>query len=178
MIRRIALFILAVMFCVPLLGLNGCTKKEKDPDRFYSSIYGFSIKFPQGWQTTQDKDTVVSALSPFEDDQDILQEAVGVIAQNHYLPILLDDWFASVRSEARETILRYREIETGQMVIGDINLKWIKRSYFDDIGEIVDKSYCFVKGNRGYIISCNSQPDKFSKYEKLFEESVKTFRFE
>ncbi len=178
--RFVILFIMTPIICG--IGFNGCSRKqEPEPGRYYSKEKGFSIKFPEDWETKTGRaeyEPVIQAASRWEDDVDRFREYISIEVDDLYGEVSLEDYYKDSVEEQIKTIPSFREIESGELRLRNVRARWIIFGIGSEEEANTALVYCLVKGRRGYLISCVAEASKFPDYRSRFEEIVRSFRFE
>ncbi|MCK4420547.1 hypothetical protein KAW48_02025 [candidate division WOR-3 bacterium] len=178
-ISTITLFIALVIFGFIV---NGCgTKSPPEPGRYYNKGKGFSIKFPGEWEIKEgpgQEEPAVEATSPWENEADMFSEFIAIYVDELPGTTSLKDYFNELNFNTENDLAHYQEKERGNISIDNTDTKWIIFTYTLAEGAMQSISYLLIKDNKAYMISCNSEPEKFDMYRSKFKEAVQTFRFE
>jgi len=178
--RKIYRFTVSTVLILFVLGTNGCGSKE--PGRYYDKDFGFSIKFPEGWEVTVGdgrQEPLVMASGLWENDDDIVCEWMTVdVNRLDYDGMTLQEYYNVIEINSEKQYAHYQEIEKGDTVISGKQAIWSIATYTIIEGEMLNLTYFLVKGEYGYMISCNTEPDKLAMYKSRFVNSALSFRFE
>jgi len=131
MLRRpLAAFTVAVL-TVSLLAVTGCGSKEPlEPGRYYDEGRGISIKFPPGWEVIEEEDVdAVSAVCPFESDEDMLQESISVSVEDLDDEMTVDEFSNHVNAVTAAECTDYKVELSGSATVADLPANWIIFSY-------------------------------------------------
>lgn len=153
-------------------------KFPAEPGRFYNLDKGFSIRLPEEWEVSKDKN---GARSKPENFLDSFLENVQVIVIEFDKPTNLENFYKRDQEEFMKGSEEYNKYEGGQTVIDNNEAKWVVESaQLKGWGHrhLTYLGYYLVKEHRGYLILCASTPVSFSKYRSKFEEIAKSFKFE
>ncbi|MCK4322643.1 hypothetical protein KAX08_09025 [candidate division WOR-3 bacterium] len=182
MLKKFFLTLFLLIFVFSWFGINGCGKKSPpEPGRYYNKTKGFSIKFPKGWEIFEgqtEEDPVVEAVSPWESDSDMLSEFISIYVDELPNWMDLDDYYSELSINSENELAHYQEEDSGTSTIDDTYVKWLIFSYTVAEGAMQNISYLFFKDHQAYIITCNSEPEKFYMYKSKFEEVAQSFKFE
>ena len=159
---------------------SGCGKKAPtEPGRYYDEERGISIKFPPGWEIIEEEETdAVTAICPFEDDDDMLQESVSVGVQDLPNGMELNEFSSEALAATAAECVDYEVEETGSTTVADLPATWTLFSYREPQGTITCLGYCLVKGRKGYLITCNAEPHTYPRYFPIFQEAASSLRIE
>jgi len=180
MLRRpLAAFAVAVL-TVSLLVVVGCGSKEPpEPGRYYDEDRGISIRFPGGWEVIEEEDgDAVSAVAPFESEQDMLQESISVSVEDLDDEMTVDEFSKRVNVITAAECVDYHMELSGSATIADLPANWIIFSYKESEGTIMTLGYSLVKGKRGYLITCNAEPHTYAAYSSIFATAAESLRIE
>lgn len=155
----------------------GACSPSREPGRFYDDDKGFSIKFPQDWETKKGvMGTVVMAFSPQEGTSDGFRENANVVVENLPQTFTLDQYTELSLSNMRKLLTDFQMQENGDTTIGGLSAKWYIYTHRAGSVTATVLQYFLVKGLRAYVISTAAEPGQFSKYKPTFEEIAQTFR--
>jgi len=181
---RAHFYSLLVIICLSVI--IGCSSKNtKEPGRYYNDNYSFSIKFPERWDvievsnlniTDKNVEAKVQAMGPKISSDDIFDESIAVVVERISPGMSLEDYFDETIKEAQEEDYDFQEDERGDFMINNEKTKWI--IFNCKVGEYKYRFlwYCFLKGNRGYIIACNANADEFAQHRNTFESTAESFK--
>ncbi len=172
--RWIALFVLLSM----LFG-GYVSKTLAESSRYYNKEAGFSISFPIDWEKLEGfMGNVVIGRSPLEGPTDRFRENVGVTVGDLSRRVTLEQEFQEGITLLAATFTDFKEYERGQLTIDNTEAKWLVYSRRNEQITVKVLMYCFIKGNRGYVIGGTTAPKAFDRYRGQFEEIAKSFKFE
>ncbi|MBN2185017.1 MAG: hypothetical protein JW746_06780 [Candidatus Krumholzibacteriota bacterium] len=169
----------AAAFC--LINIQCSGKKSLEPGRFYSTEKKFSIIFPEGWEVrTEDwaDGCHIEAVSPWEDDEDLFSEYIGVDVQPVEGGSSLSEVFAGMLDEQAKEFEYFKEIERGDIRLNGNDARYLIFDIGMEEGQNRVISYTLVKKGKSFLIGCVAEDVKFEDYRERFEESAGTFRFE
>lgn len=177
--KKVARSCVLLTLLLAALTMYGCGSGPREPGRYYADNDDYSIKFPDGWSIEIDEDgAVVSAVSPWEGDEDMSFECVNVVVENMPFKVDLEEYFNAINKSARAD-LPYFELEsTGDASICNIPAKKAVFTYVDEGDVVKTLGYCVIKGNKAYLITCMADEYSFPSYAGEFETSAQSFRFE
>jgi hypothetical protein len=89
-----------------------------------------------------------------------------------------DDYYSELSINSENELAHYQEEDSGTSTIDDTYVKWLIFSYTVAEGAMQNISYLLFKDHHAYIITCNSEPEKFYMYKSKFEEVAQSFKFE
>lgn len=174
--------VLIVLVAAISISFTGCSgEKVREQGRYYDEETGFSIVFPADWEVRKGDGinaSLVEGVSPWEDDEDIFSEYVGVDVEEQEEKVSLEDMFEAMLGVQADEFEYFSEVERGDMKIGGVEAKYLVFDIGMEEGRNRVKSYTLVKGRKGYLISCVAEEGKFDRYLDLFEETAASFRFE
>ena len=72
----------------------------------------------------------------------------------------------------------FARVEEGVRRIGDLDAPWILYTHLDETAKVPVQTwqFFFVRGLRGYVISCVAKADAYESFRRDFEAAVETFR--
>jgi hypothetical protein len=170
---------LAVVIALAALLVVGCGSGPKEPGRYYSDSWDYSIKFPAGWELEEiNSGAVVSAYCPLEDDYDILFESVTVSVEDLPFSVDLDEYYTAAKRLASSEFLYFTEEQVEDIVLHGTRAKKIVFTYQDEGETLKSLGYCIVKGDRAYFITCVTEEYVYPEYAADFEQAAESIRFE
>ena len=134
---------------------------------------GFAISFADTWERiTNHEYASVIFTSPFEDENDIFNENINVIAE--YLP------HASVERYLADTkaaigAVGGKILSSGDVFIYGKQSKWIIYELSIGFFDLKYKAFFLVEDSTGFAITCTSEQKTFDKYVNLFDLIAKSF---
>jgi len=171
--RSISIFILILIIAALLVACN----EPKEEGRVYNDDLEFSIRFPDGWSTMWDPESESwCAFSPLENDADMFYEAIGVASFEMPLRFEVEELFDEIVKATREESPGFREKDRGEAYIDDHIALWITYVYRMPEGQVQARTYVLTDGYRGYIVTYDTEPHKFSVYQAVLEQSAESFR--
>ena len=191
--------IFGVLFLAAGLGLaqNAPTKLTE----YGSKDMGFSIKYPVGWSTSEklaggvmvrEGRLFYSSRPPDGDEEDHLpgspcSESVEDISLfldfprpvktetylKTYLEFLREKY---TKSKYAQNIFHYKVVKTGTLNAGGTDGNYIVYGYApgDCTGRIQYIAFLFTKGDKAYSLVCETCPQRFKEYSKMFFEIAKS----
>ncbi|MBN2070565.1 MAG: hypothetical protein JW814_03820 [Candidatus Krumholzibacteriota bacterium] len=174
-------FLAAAIVSISLFNLLCSGKKPQDPGRYYSPDKEFSIVFPDGWQVKVEDSfggSFTEAVSPWESDEDIFSEYIGIDIEEMPQKTGLSDLFDSMVEEQAGEFDYFAEIERGDIRINGEEAKFLIFDIAMAEGKNRVISYTMVRGRKSCLISCVAEDLKYDEYKNMFERSAATFRFE
>ena len=168
---------LALIILAGLL-MTGCSSTTtREAGRYYCDDFDYSIRFPDGWHIQVEGDGhLISALSPLENDNDMFFEAVSVSVDDLNYSMSTDEWFNEIVASIHNDFVSFRELDRGERLLGNTKAKWMIFTYSMAQGDVKAMVYCLVKGDRGYVITCDAQPHKFVTYQMQFDQAALSFK--
>ena len=121
---------------------------------------------------------VVSGVSPLDSEDDMLYETVSVSVEELMFAVNLDEYFKAVQRTVQSDFVWFDEELVEDVMIGDTRAKRTIFTFEDQGETVVTLGYCFVKGNKAYLITCISDDYSYDSYAADFESSAQSFRFE
>ncbi len=181
-IRKLNVFLLLAVLCLLPFALNECGSDSlPEADRYYNKENGFSIKFPKGWriETAQEERVfAVRALSPPEGVGDSFRESIKLTTEDMPVKQRLDDFASDILMNSLNDIPGYKVLEGGETVIDNTRAKWTISTYPMEEVEVKVLAYNFIKGQRGFVIVCDTESEKFPAFREIFEKAALSFKFE
>ncbi|MBU0687609.1 MAG: hypothetical protein KKB81_07175 [Candidatus Margulisbacteria bacterium] len=150
-------------------------KKPDKSGRYVDENNDFSIIFPNGWDIEQRDHNKVIAWCPSQDDG--YRPRIAIAITKNLIPLDLEAAFkstiASIKMFSGDNV-----IEEGEMAVNSNKAKWAVMLRKDDKHESKSIVYEFVRNRDDFTIFCYATADQFQKYKPIFDETVKSFRFE
>jgi hypothetical protein len=154
---------------------------SREPGRYYNDENSFSIDFPDEWMLREGDgidSPLIESVSPWEDDEDLFSEYVGVDIDELTGKADLKECFDEFKREQAQEFDHYEELESGDVEIDEIDAKYIVFDIGMEEGYNRVLAFLLVKGSREYFISCVAERSKFDDYRPVFEDVAHSFRCE
>ena len=171
----------AVVVAICLVSIQCSEKKSLEPGRFYSTENKFSIIFPEGWEVRVEDEinaSHIEGVSPWEDDEDLFSEYIGIDIQQVEGGATLSEVFDSMVEEQAKEFEYFKEIERGDIKLNGNEARYLIFDIGMEEGRNRVISYTLIKKGKSFLIGCVAEDIKFDDYRERFEESAGTFRFE
>lgn len=143
------------------------------PNAYTSDDYGFSIRYPQGWDVEETSTPVIitsNILNSFDLNEDMY------IAISSLDGLAFDDYIQTVKDTL--TRIGYYMISDNDLKVDNHNAHLFKMMFnfsYDQTFEI--KEIIIEKGSNAYIIEFDSAPSDFDNFEEYFDDIVASFKF-
>ncbi len=174
--------LLVIPALLALLPLAGCGRpaSAKEPGRFYGSYWdGFSLKFPEGWEIKEKfEGTRVAALAPRKGEKDWYQENICVLYERIPSKVSTDEYMNLSVQYMYQMMPGVKIGKQGETEIDGREARWLTFSHSIGPYKLKGVGYVVIKGNRAYVIVCNTTSKAYSKYKDEFDEVAQSFRFE
>lgn len=136
----------------------------------------FDLYYPEDWSMEEDAyGTVVSVLSPLEDEADMFSENCNVVIDDMAADYSLDEYLAASLDTLKAYITGYDPIEEGTIEMdgeegyyisyngsqGDYTLSWVQ--------------YLVKPADNFYIVTCTSSADTYANYVDTFDSIASNF---
>lgn len=167
-----------LVYCILAMVLSGCDL-SKAKGRYVSKKFDYSIEFPEGWEMIVEGGGLsVVAISPFENEYDSFDEAIGVIVIEGIGNVRLEEFYRDGLEYLEASYENFYVEDEGNMRINDSKAIWNVYSY--DLPDTYVKvlEYNLVRNGRGYVITADAEVSKYDEYIEIFEKSAESFRFE
>lgn len=170
--RRLACLILVILVCF----LSGC-------DFFlwrgyYDREHKFILKLPRNWEIVEGEEGTNVAIfinAPSEPGAKFRTNInVSVVELPKEIP--LDDYYDVNKEEMLSVFPGSYDMLEGQVINGFVRGQWMAFSTKIENVPLRIASTVWIKYKRAYVITRISPLDKFSKYEKIFNKVVSSFR--
>ena len=159
--------------------LTGCGGGPKEPGRFYANDFDFSIKFPEGWEVIREDDGItISAVSPLDNEDDMLYETISVSVENMFVAVDLNEYFEAINRVSQAELYLFELEQVDDIMLGNTSAKKAVFSYVEQGETIRSMGYCVVKGRTAYLITCISDEYSYPAYAGEFAAAAESFRFE
>lgn len=182
------IIVAAVLFLLVIF-LSGCVDNN-EPGRYYNKEYGYSIRFPVGWEkaNTPIKGVIVYVSEGKVDDSSIPNRtgiladiSVGVMDKEGIelgqYPLDLEQYAERVKTEHKED--GYVLVNEGRGSIGGLDSKML---FFEQklygMTRVTLSYFTIVDKNKIYHIVLHTTSDKYPQYSNVFQECLESFRFE
>lgn len=149
--------------------------------RFVDDIRGFSIRFPSQWSFEEGKEgAVVLGLKSLGNSEAAPRGVVSVNVETLSPPLdpaAFRAWGTKVFSGS---LPEYQQVGEGTLRFADLEAPWVLYTYVGGPQKRRFKAWQFylARKNRGYVITCTSEPATFERFRPDFEEIARSFRFE
>jgi len=153
----------------------GRTEETAAGGLFSNDKFGYSILFPQGWEIREQGPTIVMALSPREGAADPFRENINVCAENLNRTVTIEEYMSASLVSMRRMLKGFQELSRGTQIIGDRKSAWLIYTHSTFGKPVKGIVYLFVKGNRGYAVTCTATEETFDNYIETFRKTVATF---
>lgn len=162
------------------VALGGCgNKHESRSGEYYNSKDAFSIIPPTGWETRENvMGTAVICLSPMTDPGQTFRENINVFVETIPASMDLDAYLARNAEALAKMATDYKQVSQDRQTVGGLSAGTFVFEH--RMGQMSLKciDYVFVKGGRGYVITCTATPKTYPAFETTFEAACKSFRAE
>lgn len=169
-----------VIACSILVSISSCTQERSGHKGFYiSKTMGFSIVFPEEWRINEGDGEIlpaVEAISPLEEGADKFAEYMSVDVEDLERKIDLKEYFFRLRGQQIQEATYFEEIDRGEVSISGERAMYMLFDMDTPDAYLRVLQYYFVKGGKGYLISCVAESTQFPKHRARFEETAHTFR--
>jgi hypothetical protein len=147
------------------------------PARYIDPISGFSIRFTAEWEVAgKGEGAEMRAARELGAAQG---GGLGIISVGMYPVVNIPDATA-FRAWFRENFAKkfpgYARVQDGMRGAVPWSL-FVHRTDKDDRPAQVCQ-YFYVKGNRGYVVSCTAKPHEFERFRADFEDAVDSFEMD
>lgn len=139
---------------------------------FEDTANAYTFNYPNNWT----KNTTISGFDIFllAPEESPGHSPANVSVLSH--PIPADLTLATYSDENINNMLNdINVIDRGQTEIGGLPAVWIRYTRKDTQVEIVQ--YFIVKNSKGYLITGGAAPGTYDTYQSVFNEVVKSFKF-
>jgi hypothetical protein len=140
----------------------------------------YTIALPPGWTIVTDTinkagGRFLKMKAPLDGAGDQLNEVIAVITEKLIEPGL-DNYFKNSKAGMQKNVPTILFSGEGNATINGIPAKWIRCSFLGNKMPYQLLMYLLVKDDVGFVITCTSDQKYYSKYEKLFRETINTFK--
>jgi hypothetical protein len=160
---------LAVMAGI-LFILQTHAQTAKDPKRYYSEKWNFSVLKPVNWQWKENPNA--SILVSFTDKTGA---TIDVLIEEKINESNLESYFKrilSVLKDSEDTKVG----KNGKATINGVSAHWVIHTDQNTNSQTID--YYFLQNGVGIIISSSSNTSAFNNYENTFRQTAESFRVE
>jgi len=174
---RLVLAAAAVVAAAALLG--GCKRARPEAGFYASKKFGFSIRFPKGWDAKDgEMKSAVTATSPAAGAGESGRLRASVSVEDLPESLGLEKYFALYMSNLSLVLPPGEEPEVGDAALGGLQAKRVVYNML--IGKIRSRqvAYVLAEGKRGYILTCGAPPDAFDEAEPEFRKIAESLRVE
>ncbi len=151
-------------------------------DRYFNSLDGFSIVFPDGWGLTEGEDgedNTVKAESGFDGSDDKFLENILVATEELVIPLDLNEYADGVITALAADLTDFEELGRTEVDIGaTTKAKRIVYTHTSGGTALKSVTYIIVGDFKGYKITGTAEKSKFSSYESKFDDAAESFQFE
>ena len=152
--------------------LSGCQSKViQDPDTC-------KINIPPGWKTQKNIDGIfLTAISPFEDKDDMFQENFNIVVEKIPSTMSVDKYYELNMKTLKRDFPTFLHNESGETTISGKNARWATYFLFANNTKLKAIVYLVTNNNLGYAIIFMATAESYSDYTTRFEAAIESFRF-
>jgi len=147
------------------------TTQSGEGTPYKDTKYGFSIVFPP-WEHKPSVSDDVIAKVVYKTSTEFAMMTVTVedVPEGSFIS---DSYLEQLKNSLRKKGLSYDD--AGIESISGEQSVWLKQTI--KAISMTSISYSFIKGNKLFTIHASSDPSQFTKFEKVFKKSIRSFRF-
>lgn len=156
------------------LGLAGCMFNWQ---RYHNEEYNFSISLPRNWTKEQGAfDTVILAREPLKGTTDIFRENINVVVKDLPRNISLETFFEANKQEITMNLPGVYNVSEGDIFAGILPGRVL--SFNTRLQSTILRTITagWKRGDYVYVVSCTCEAEQSSKYEPIFQKSMRSLR--
>lgn len=164
--------LLCALSCLLLLGVEGCSKRPKDPRRHYEEQGGFSYIPPEGWKVMEFpglkyKISCGQRANEFAPNINVVDEAFGGALDDYVDASVtnMEKLFKNLRIVSREPFSPEGGLSSVKLITENEQFGRPLRQTF----------FFFDKGNKMYVVTCSALGEGGEELDDLFDAAMKTF---
>jgi hypothetical protein len=181
-----------IMFSlINIADLNSRTFAIEDSGSFLTynnSKLNFSIQYPSTWVLSENKfhpelaniSSTIEIKSPFEGSQDLLQEEFLISINKLQENITFDDYVDNALNEFKNEYRNFQLISNNSTMIDNHNGRKLSYSYIAGVDPLIIKlimNHTIISdGNKVYVLSFGTPPDKYYEYLSIINKMVNSFK--
>lgn len=137
----------------------------------------FSLEFPDGREFEENKygfDTII--FTPKNDD---IKENIWVSTQELQKFLSVDEYYQETVNKLNETQKGFEEIDSKNIIIDDLNWKYITYKYQEGENELKIKQVFLISSeNKVYTINYTATKDTFDDYIQNVDQIINSFQIQ
>jgi len=150
----------------PVRELTSYTNQEKK----------FSLRLPRDWERKENlMGSAVVAIGPQGKSSEDFRENINVVVEDLPNAMTSKEYFDVSLKVLKRLFTDFQLEKSGSLKLNQKDAYWVVFTH--RMGKVKAKvlQYMLVDGLKAYVITSSSAPQKFSKYQHLFEEVAKSF---
>lgn len=179
MLKRYRFLLVVAAIGVVAVCLNESSEPPLDePGRYYDANYGFSIKFPAGWEIESDWDDEAWTVTSSDSSQYDAPYATSVRVSVEELPYKMrtDFFHEQVMEQAKNLYDDLVELETREIDASGKEATCSVMSYVVDGYPVMSVWYVVTDGHKGYLVIGMASQQHFAPSRRMLEEAALSFR--
>ena len=180
-----------MFYLINISNLNTRAFAIDDSDSFLTynnSKLNFSIQYPSTWDLIENRvhtdlentSSTIEIKSPFEGSQDLLQEAFLISINKLQKNITFNDYVDNALNEFKNEYNDFQLISNNLTMIDNHNGRKLSYSYIAGEGplsiKLVMNHNIISDGNKVYVLSFGTTPDKYYEYSSLIQKMINSFK--
>lgn len=160
---------------------TGVSKEPGQAGLYMDRLKKFTVQFPENWEVRPGMAGMdVVGISPLEGPNDTFRENVNVASQVLQSPIKMEEFYAQGKKALSEQLPNFKEIGVGDITVNGLPVHWIEFSQTsNNLQANIKQFYILSKdGNRAFIITGASAPEKFDTFKTSMDKIVQSFKVE
>src|SRR5687767_14452838 len=187
-----SIIITSILFClINITDLDIRALAIDDSDSFLTynnSQLNFSIQYPSTWDVIDNKlqpeleniSSTIEIKSPFEGSQDLLQEAFLISINKLMENITFNDYVDNALTQFKNEYRDFQLISNNSTMIDNHNGRKLSYSYIAGVDplriKLIMNHYIISDGNKVYVLSFGTPPDKYYEYVSIINKMVNSFK--
>ena len=153
-----------------------------------NSELNFSIQHPSNWEVTEKSinpqieniSKTIEIKSPFEGSQDLVQEKFIISLNNLQKNITFNDYVNNALNQFKKNYRDFKLISNDSAIIDNHNARKLSYSYIAGVDplsiKLIMTHYIISEGNKIYVLSFGTPPDKYYGYISTVEKMINSFK--
>ena len=145
---------------------------------YHDDAYNLTLQYPVSWRRGESlPGTLVSFVSPLENDEDRIRENVNLMVQD------LSENTMTLEAYSEGTLRTLQAftpsmtlLASNGMIIGGLAAHSITYQQDTQLGRIQFRQVWFIRGNTAFLFTFTAEPESFERYEKAFRSMLNTMK--
>jgi hypothetical protein len=172
--------LVAMGIAVAFVAAAAIAAEEQSPERYKNVSRGFSIAIPSGWSATDNRPagTDLVAISSSDKASSTYDASMTLGIERLAAGTTLDQYMESGTTTMQKAMTGFTLLDSGDMKVDNVAAKYFTYSAQSQGGDLKGVCVVLVKGTTGVFMYFSTKQALYGSYEKVFETTAESFRFE